>query len=63
VLEAVYWWPAHEGKEWPAVVVPVTAWDGLGDEPDPWEHLHTLIALDDRYRWKDEPTVSFGEHS
>src|SRR5438876_10216985 len=21
VLEAIYWWPEHEGKEWPAMVI------------------------------------------
>jgi hypothetical protein len=34
VLEAVYWWPAQEGKEWPAAIVATPVWDGEGPEPD-----------------------------
>ena len=54
VLEAVYWWPAHEGKEWPAVVVIGPEWTGMGPEPDVWAHFEaTLEMTDDRYRWEE----------
>src|ERR1700730_19438830 len=29
VAEAVYWWPEHEGKVWPALVVPGPDWGGV----------------------------------
>jgi hypothetical protein len=41
VLETIYWWPAHEGKEWPALVVPVPEWtraEASGDIPEHWRN-------------------------
>jgi hypothetical protein len=52
VLEAVYWWPEHEGKEWPATVIPGPVWEGLGKEPDTWAHFEAQLGMDDRYRWE-----------
>ncbi len=63
ILEAIYWWPTHEGREWPALVVPVPTWDVVGDESDPWAHLHAAIALDDRFAWEASPPENLGEHS
>lgn len=51
VLEAIYWWPEHEGKEWPAVVIPGPEWDGSSPEPDIWAHFETSLGMDKRYRW------------
>jgi hypothetical protein len=55
VLEAVYWWPAHEGKEWPAAIVAAPVWDGAGPEPDAWAHFDAALGHDERYRWETLP--------
>jgi len=52
VLEAIYWWPEREGKEWPAVVIPGPVWDGLSLEPDIWTYFETSLGMDERYRWE-----------
>src|ERR1700730_5043939 len=52
VAEAVYWWPEHEGKVWPALVVPGPDWGGVPPQPDTWAHFETSIGMDDRYRWE-----------
>ena len=59
VLEAVYWWPAHEGKQWPAEVVHLPVWKG-GDapEPDAWAHFEAALGIDERYRWEQLPGTS-----
>jgi hypothetical protein len=63
VLEAFYWWPTHEGREWPALVVPVPAWDGVGEETDPWTYFDAAISIDDRYVWEAGESEEFGEDS
>jgi hypothetical protein len=55
VLEAVYWWPAHEGKDWPGCVIPVPVWDGVGPELDTWAHFEHASGHDGRYRWEALP--------
>jgi hypothetical protein len=60
VLEAIYWWPAHEGKEWPAAVVPVPEWTGVGEETDAWRHFETTLGKDERYRWEPLPADQLG---
>jgi hypothetical protein len=55
VLEAIYWWPEHEGKEWPAMVIPSPVWDGTSPEPDSWANFEATLRMDERYRW--EPLV------
>ena len=52
VLEAVYWWPEHEGREWPALVVPAPQWSGIGAEPDTWAHFEEVLGFHDRYTWE-----------
>jgi hypothetical protein len=52
VLEAVYWWPEREGKEWPALVVPGPEWGGVLPEPDTWVHFEKSLGMDERYRWE-----------
>ena len=52
VLDAVYWWPEHEGKQWPAAVVPAPEWTGAGPEPDVWTHFETTLGMDERHRWE-----------
>jgi hypothetical protein len=52
ILDAVYWWPAHEGKSWPGSVVPIPAWSGVGEEVDAWSHFEATFGMDDRYRWE-----------
>jgi hypothetical protein len=52
VLETIYWWPTHEGKEWPAAVVPVPEWTGVGEETDAWAHFEASLGMDERYRWE-----------
>jgi hypothetical protein len=59
-LETIYWWPAREGKEWPAAVVPIPEWTGIGEEPDAWSHFETAVGIDDRYRWEPLPPESLG---
>jgi hypothetical protein len=63
VLETIYWWPAHEGKEWPAPVVPVPEWTGIGDETDAWAHFETALGMDERYRWEPLPEEPLMGHS
>ena len=55
VLEAVYWWPEHEGKEWPGVVIPAPEWGGIPPEPDTWAHFESAVGIDERYRWEPLP--------
>ena len=55
VLEAVYWWPEHEGKDWPAIVIPGPVWDGLGPEPDIWTYFEASQGMDERCRWDPLP--------
>jgi hypothetical protein len=55
VLEAVYWWPAHEGKEWPAVVITAPVWGGVGPEPHAWSHFEVAMDMNDSYRWEALP--------
>ena len=57
VLETIYWWPAREGKQWPATLVPIPEWSGAGAETDAWTHFETTLGLDDGYRW--EPLLSW----
>jgi hypothetical protein len=58
VLEAVFWWPMHEGKEWPGVVVPAPEWLGAGPEPDTWGHFEATVGMtSDRFRWEATPEV------
>jgi hypothetical protein len=53
VLEAVCWWPTHEGKEWPCKVIVVPGHDaGVDPEPDAWTHFENQLGMDDRYRWE-----------
>jgi len=53
LLEAMYWWPEHEGKEWPGVVVPGPEWTGVGPEPDVWAHFEATLGItDDRFIWE-----------
>jgi hypothetical protein len=52
VLESVYWWPEHEGKAWPALIVPGPEWAGLPPQPDTWAHFEKAIGVDERYRWE-----------
>jgi hypothetical protein len=53
VVESVYWWPAYEGKEWPAAVVAVPPWTGgNAPEPDAWTHFEQQLGIDERYRWE-----------
>src|SRR5207302_8475548 len=52
VLEAVYWWPKHEGREWPAIAIPGPERTGEGFEPDTWEHFEAALGMDQRYRWE-----------
>jgi len=52
VLDAIYWWPEYEGKEWPAVVIPGPESYGSSPEPDIWAHFETTIGMDERYRWE-----------
>jgi hypothetical protein len=51
-LEAIYWWPEREGKEWQALVVPAPEWGGVPPEPNMWAHFEGLLGMDDRYRWE-----------
>jgi hypothetical protein len=60
VLEVIYWWPAREGKEWPAETVPVPEWTGTGPETDAWAHFETTLGMDERYRWDPVPPDSLG---
>jgi pyruvate-formate lyase-activating enzyme len=55
VLETIYWWPAREGKEWPATVVPIPEWTGVGEEADAWAHFEATLGMDERYRWEPLP--------
>jgi len=55
VLEAVYWWPAHEGKEWPAAIVVPPVWYGVGPEPDTWAHFESALGHGEAYRWESLP--------
>ena len=55
VLEAVYWWPAHEGKQWPAAIIARPVWDGVGPESDAWAHFDAALGHDQRYRWDPLP--------
>jgi hypothetical protein len=52
VAEAVYWWPEHEGKDWPALVVPGPEWGGVPPQPDTWAHFEGSVGMDDRHRWE-----------
>jgi hypothetical protein len=56
VLEAIYWWPGHEGKEWPATVVPGPERTLSGQQTDAWAHFEATLGMDERYRW--EPSVA-----
>jgi hypothetical protein len=56
VLEAVFWWPTHEGKEWPAEVIPAPVRTHDGESaPDAWAHFESVIGIDERYRWEQLP--------
>jgi hypothetical protein len=55
VLETVYWWPEHEGPEWPALVIPAPEWVGVGPEPDAWAHFEEVVRLTGRCRWEQLP--------
>jgi hypothetical protein len=61
VLEAIFWWPAREGKEWPARVVPIPEWTGVGDEADAWAHFEAMLETDQRYRWEPLPPGAVGD--
>jgi hypothetical protein len=50
VLTASYWWPEHEGREWPAAVVVGPEWGCVGEEPDAWSHFEQEIGMDGRFR-------------
>ena len=63
VLETIYWWPAREGKQWPATLVPIPEWSGAGAETDAWTHFETTLGLDDGYRWEPLPTDSVEGHT
>ena len=56
ILEAIYWWPTHEGKQWPAEVIPIPVWGG-GDTPpaDAWTHFEITAEIGDRHRWESLP--------
>jgi hypothetical protein len=50
-LEAVYWWPEHEGPEWPAAVI-------VRDDEnsaDAWSQFEASLRMDERYRWEPLP--------
>jgi hypothetical protein len=50
-LEAVYWWPEHEGPEWPAAIV-------VRDDENPadaWSQFKASLRMDERYRWEPLP--------
>ncbi len=49
VLEAIYWWPEHEGKEWPGMVIALPDSGGSNLDPDAWAHFETSLGMDDRY--------------
>jgi hypothetical protein len=53
VLEAVFWWPQTEGKEWPAIVVPGPEWLGVGPEPDTWAHFEAAVGFDATYSFDE----------
>jgi hypothetical protein len=55
ILEAVYWWPAREGKDWPGLVIAVPTWSGVGPEPDGWAQFEQARGHDTRYRWEALP--------
>jgi hypothetical protein len=52
IVEAVFWWPAREGKEWPATVITI---DSESDSTDLWAHFEQRLGMDDRYRWEQLP--------
>lgn len=53
VLDVVYWWPAHEGKEWPCTVIIAPVVDAADDsDPNAWAHFEQAVGMDDRYRWE-----------
>jgi hypothetical protein len=51
ISQAIYWWPQHEGREWPSRVFFVA--DDWGDpsDRDPWGYLHECLGLADGTRW------------
>ncbi len=52
VLDAVYWWPTHEGREWPCeVIVAPVRMTTDDEEPDAWAHFEKVVGVDERYRW------------
>lgn len=56
-LQVVFWWPAHEGKEWPAtVIVP----DSMTDASSAWMHFEATLDIDERYRWEQLPPAPLG---
>ena len=64
VLESIYWWPAHEDREWPGAIISVPVWRGsAAPEADAWKHLETALEMDERYRWEAASSDSFREHS
>jgi hypothetical protein len=61
VLEAVYWWPTHEGKEWPGKVITPPELDEVKAEPDVWAHVESELGHDERYRWELLPNPAAPE--
>lgn len=51
-LDAIYGWPAHEGREWPATIIPVP-----DDAPqsEAWAHFEAALGIDERYGWEELP--------
>jgi hypothetical protein len=56
VLEAVYWWPEQEGKDWPCCVIAPPDCDGRG-ESNAWAYFEQVRQHDARYRWEPLPTA------
>jgi hypothetical protein len=53
VLDAVYWWPTREGKEWPCEVIVTPIRTTTEDaEPDAWAYFEKAVGVDGRYRWE-----------
>lgn len=50
LLEAIYWWPAREGPEWPATIVTIP------EGADAWAHFEAALGMDERYRWEPLPS-------
>ena len=59
--QAIYWWPEHEGSEWPCRVFAIADESGDPLDSDPWQFFEDALGGDTegKLRWVELPGFEY----